>query len=355
VTPRDLHPGAWWIWALGLATSASATTNPFILVLIVLAAVAVVIARRTEAPWALSFRLYVYLALLIITVRVAFRIVFGGIDDGVVLFSLPQIPLPDLAAGIQLLGPVTRTDVLGGLYDGMRLAAIVLCIGAANTLANPRRLLASLPPALYELGTAIVVALSVFPQLAESVVRVRRARTLRGDPGRGIGALRRIVVPVMEDALDRSMALAAGMDARGYGRAGTATRGERRTTGLLMLGGLVGLCIGVYALLDQTAPRWLVLPFLIGGVVIAAVGLVSAGRRVQRTRYRPDPWRAAEFATMACGVAIAAVLLTTSVGVAYPWPDDLPQLSIPLLLAVAVAAAPAFVTPPPVLDAGSAS
>ena len=209
MTPRDLHPGAWWIWALGLATSASATTNPFILVLIVLAAVAVVIARRTEAPWALSFRLYVYLALLIITVRVAFRIVFGGIDDGVVLFSLPQIPLPDLAAGIQLLGPVTRTDVLGGLYDGMRLAAIVLCIGAANTLANPRRLLASLPPALYELGTAIVVALSVFPQLAESVVRVRRARTLRGDPGRGIGALRRIVVPVMEDALDRSMALAA--------------------------------------------------------------------------------------------------------------------------------------------------
>ena len=355
MTPRDLHPGAWWIWALGLATSASATTNPFILVLIVLAAVAVVIARRTEAPWALSFRLYVYLALLIITVRVAFRIVFGGIDDGVVLFSLPQIPLPDLAAGIQLLGPVTRTDVLGGLYDGMRLAAIVLCIGAANTLANPRRLLASLPPALYELGTAIVVALSVFPQLAESVVRVRRARTLRGDPGRGIGALRRIVVPVMEDALDRSMALAAGMDARGYGRAGTATRGERRTTGLLLIGGLVGLCVGVYALLDQTAPRWLVLPFLIGGVVVAAVGLISAGRRVQRTRYRPDPWRTAEFVTMACGVVIAAVLLTTSVGVAYPWPDELPQLSIPLLLAIAVAAAPAFVTPPPVLDAGRAS
>lgn len=352
MTPRDLHPGAWWTWALGLATAASATTNPFILVLIVLAAVAVVLARRTEAPWALSFRLYVYLALLIITIRVVFRIVFGGIDDGVVLFSLPQVPLPDLAAGIQLLGPVTRTDLLGGLYDGMRLAAIVLCIGAANTLANPRRLLASLPPALYELGTAIVVALSVFPQLAESVVRVRRARTLRGDPGRGIGALRRIVVPVMEDALDRSMALAAGMDARGYGRAGTATRGERRTTGLLLIGGLVGLCIGVYALLDQTAPRWLVLPFLIGGVVVAMVGLVSAGRRVQRTRYRPDPWHTAEFVTMACGVVIAAALLTASVGVAYPWPDELPQLSIPLLLAVAVAAAPAFVTPPPVLDGG---
>ena len=33
--PRDLHPVAWWGWALGLAAAASFTTNPVLLLLIV--------------------------------------------------------------------------------------------------------------------------------------------------------------------------------------------------------------------------------------------------------------------------------------------------------------------------------
>ena len=43
--PRPLHPGAWWLWALGLATAASRTTNPLLLGLI-LAVVAYVVACR---------------------------------------------------------------------------------------------------------------------------------------------------------------------------------------------------------------------------------------------------------------------------------------------------------------------
>ena len=90
VLPRDLHPGAWWIWALGLAAAASATTNPWLISLIVLVACFVVVLRRTEAPWALSFRYYLYFGLLIVVIRVVFRIIFGGAETGNVLVDLPE-------------------------------------------------------------------------------------------------------------------------------------------------------------------------------------------------------------------------------------------------------------------------
>src|SRR5262245_40701608 len=190
--PRDLHPAAWWVWALGLAAAASRTTNPWLLAVILLVACVTVQARRTDAPWALSFRLYLFMGLLVVCLRVVFRLVFGSGFGEVVLLDLPAVPLPAWAAGISLFGPLTAEALLAGLYDGLRLATILICVGAANSLANPKRLLASLPPALYEVGTAVVVALSVFPQLAESVQRVRRARHLRGDSGGRGGKLRRL-------------------------------------------------------------------------------------------------------------------------------------------------------------------
>jgi energy-coupling factor transport system permease protein len=272
----------------------------------------------------------------VVCLRVVFRVLFGGGYGGTVLFSLPRIDLPSWAAGITLLGPVTREALLSGLYDGMRLGTILVCVGAANALANPRRLLAALPGALYEVGTSLVVALAVFPQLAESIGRVRRARRLRGDAGGGTRGLRSLVVPVLEDALERSLKLAASMDVRGYGRSGRATRRERRLTGTLLVSGLVGLCIGTYAFLDSTAPRVLAVPMLVGGLVLAGTGFVVAGRRVQRTTYRPDPWRYAEWLTAASGVTAAGLVSVAAPGVLVPDVTVLPSLSLLALVAVAV-------------------
>ena len=122
---------------------------------------------------------------------------------------------------------------------------------------------------------------------------------------------------------ERSLKLAAGMDARGYGRAGTLTARQRGRTGAFMLGGLGGICVGSYAVLDLTAPRYLAAPMLALGVLLAAVGLWSAGRQVQRTRYRPDTWRWPEFAVIASGFLAGGAPNTTRPGSTslpgHPW------------------------------------
>jgi energy-coupling factor transport system permease protein len=348
--PRDLHPVAWWLWALGLATAASMTTNPWVLLLLIGVACLTVAARRSAQPWADSFRLYLWLGAAIVLVRVLFRILLGGGDGGRVLFRLPEIPLPHWTLGLRLLGPVTQESLLSGFYDGLRLAAIVICVGSANALANPKRLLRSVPPALYEVGSALVVAVTVLPQLADSVRRVRAAQTLRGgDTGR-VRGLRRVIVPVLEDALERSLALAAGMDTRGYGRSSGATPRERRTTGGLMLLALVAVCLGVYGALDGTTPSWLGRPMLALGVVVSIVAVRMAGRRVARTRYRPDRWRWPELVVAASGVVVGTAgwwMSQHQLAVAYPSLSVAPTVSLLALLAAAAGLAGALCSPRP--------
>ncbi len=347
----DPHPAAWWVWALAIAAAVSATTNPVLIGLAVATVCLVVVSRRSDAPWALSFRLYLSLAAVVVVLRVVFRVVFGGAylaPGDHVLLDLPSIPLPDWAAGVSLLGPVTLESLQAGFADGLRLGAIIVCVGAANTLADPRRLLAGLPPALYEVGAAIVIALSMFPQLAESVQRVRKARALRGDPGRGIAALRGVLVPVLEDAFDRSMHLAASMDARGYGRQGHRSVAARRVNGAMLLLGLLGLGVGAYGLLDSAAPRILAMPMLALGVTCSIVGVVLAGRGVRRTRYRPDRWTLASGVLAASGVACAvAVRLVRDPDVLNPLPGSLPPVTYASVAAVLVPLAALTVTRAP--------
>lgn len=349
--PRDLHPLAWWLWALGLAGAASFTTNPFILLMLIGVAWLVVVLRRSDQPWGESFRVYAWLGLVIVAIRVGFALFLGGSwIGGPVLLDLPQIPLPDWAAGITLLGPLHAQAVLFALYDGLRLATIVILIGAANSLANPKRVLRSVPPALYEIGTALVVAVTVLPQFAESARRVRAAQTLRAGDTRRVGRLRRFLVPVLEDAIDHSMALAAGMDTRGYGRAGGLSPAQRRTTGALMLLGLGGICVGTYAFLDTTVPRLLALPMLALGVAAAAAGLFTAGRRVERTRYRPDEWHWPEVTVVACGLLAGVTgwwMSRYQLEIAYPPLSELPQVSAAALLMVVLAMTGPLLTPTP--------
>ncbi|RXW31890.1 CbiQ family ECF transporter T component [Propioniciclava flava] len=310
-----VHPWAWWAWALGLAAALSMTTNPLQIVLIVLAVCAVVLLRRSDAPWARSLRIYAVLAAFIIAMRLFFFIVMGSGGGTTVLFTLPQIELPSWAAGIRLGGPVSAEGLVFTLYDAGRLAAMLLCLGAANALANPKRALRSVPAALYEASVAVVIALSVAPQLVESVQRVRRARRLRGGAARGWNAVTAVVIPVLADAIDRSLSLAAGMEARGFGR----TRDQRPPSPALtggLLAAMLAATLGAFLLLGSASPP-LGGALLVLGVAGTVWGLRVGGRRLSVTRYRPDPWTARDSLLAASGCAAAATMALVGTG---EWP-----------------------------------
>ncbi|AWT42990.1 energy-coupling factor transporter transmembrane protein EcfT [Streptomyces actuosus] len=345
-----VHPGAWWLWALGLGTAATRTTNPLLLALLLAVSAYVVTTCRPDTPWSRSYGAFLKLGLAVLLVRLLFAVVLGSPIPGThVLVTLPEVPLPHWAQGIRLGGRVTAEGLLFAAYDALRLATLLVCVGAANALASPTRLLKTLPGALYETGVAVVVALTFAPNLVADVQRLRAARRLRGRPDRGVRGLLQVGLPVLEGALERSVALAAAMDSRGYGRTADVPASVRRTTAALTLGGLLGVCAGTYGLLTAAGGGY-GLPVLLAGLAAALAGLRLGGRRTPRTRYRPDRWTVRACLVAGSGAAVAALLtLAASADPAALHPGVVPLTApaLPLWPAAAVLLGllPAFAAP----------
>jgi energy-coupling factor transport system permease protein len=351
VRPRALHPLAWWIWALALATAALRTTDPLLLALLVGVAWLVVAARRPNAPWARSFGTFLRFGLAIIVIRIALQVLFGQRLPGNVVFRLPEVGLPSWAASVSLGGAVTRESLVSAFNEGLQLATLIACVGAANSLASPYRLLRAIPSVLYELGVVITVALSFAPQTVVAAAGIRDARRLRGRPHRGVRGLRGLAVPVLEGALERSLDLAASMDSRGYGRRGDGPAGRRRAGQAATLFGALAIVVGVFGVLDSGAPFAFGFPMLGLGAVLLVASLRAAKSGSTRSRYRPDAWGTPEWLTVAAGAsALAALVAAGHLGVTGLHPDYSPLVAptLPLLPAVGilVAVLPAFVSPP---------
>lgn len=352
-----MHPWAWWGWALCVAGAASLATNPLLTLLTALAVAAVVMLRRTDDPWARSVGAYFALAGFVLVVRLFFAVFFGAGQGPTVLFTLPQLQLPEWAAGIRVGGPVTAEPLAYTVYDALRLGLMLLCLGAANALANPKRALKSVPPALYEASVAVVIALSVAPQLVESAQRIRRAQRLRGGAGRGWRTVSAIVLPVLADAIDRSLSLAAAMEARGFGRTREGRRPHPGAT-VALLGAMLLVTFGGFLLLAGTdAPsRLFAAGCIAAGGAGVALGLRGVGRQLSVTRYRPDRWGAFDTALVGGGVlslaaaaALGSTLSPATHAVMNPSTDPLvwPTLHPGMALILAGALAPLLLTPAP--------
>ena len=197
-----------------LAIGVVALDNAFIALAIVGAVALLVYIRRDGSPWQRSFLLSLRIGAIILTIRTVVGILIGVPIPGTKLFSIPTLDLPSWMPGIRIGGVVTLERLSSSLHEGVIIATMIALFGAATSLTSPHKLLRVTPSFIYEIGITLVIATSLFPQLAASARRIRTAQKLRGFEKL---ELRSIAIPLLEESLSRSLQLAAAMDARGYG------------------------------------------------------------------------------------------------------------------------------------------
>jgi energy-coupling factor transport system permease protein len=141
-TASKANPLTWWLLAVTMAIVAGVSQSAFTQILICAAALIAILLFREEAPWSRSVKFYLFLAGFVVLARVLFRIVFNiqNPEDTTAL-DLPGFSVYlGFGSPVELFGVVGIQALVGGATDGLRLAAIILSIGMASSLANPRTL-----------------------------------------------------------------------------------------------------------------------------------------------------------------------------------------------------------------------
>jgi len=297
-----LSPFSWLVWALACTLVVATTRNPLYVLLVMLCAGAAFRAARGVRPeagaqWSLVLRA----AWTLTTIAIFFNTLTVHAGDRALFTLSRDLPLVGSVVG----GAVTLNAVCYGIVSALALGTLILTFAALNAAVGYEELLRVLPRPLTGLGVTMTVALGFLPQTLAALGEVREAQAVRGHTtGRGLRGLPPLVVPVLALGLERAIALAEAMAARGFG-------------------------------VPQT-----------GGV------------HTRRTSYRARPWRPLDSIVVASAVVTAVVIVAVAVGgdalVYYPypvllWPPFMPFVGLALLplLLPALVMPYAGISPPP--------
>ncbi len=217
-TRSRIHPLAWWAWAIILSVALFTSAEPWFAAGLVVAATILVKVYKEITPWSRSFAVAMKFIAVILVIRMAIAVLIGVPIPGTTIFTLPTLQLPEWIAGIRLGGPVTTERLTSTLGEVMIIVGVVALFAAATSLTSPHRLIRAIPLAFYQLGLVLTIATSVFPQFVVAIRRLPLARRLRGQEVRGLRHWRKIAIPLLEEALERSLDLAAAMESRGFGQ-----------------------------------------------------------------------------------------------------------------------------------------
>jgi energy-coupling factor transport system permease protein len=294
-----LHAATWIVWAAAAVVSVQLAPNVLYASLVLLVTVLVVEVHGRRTGLARAFPLFVGLGASFGLLRVVLTVATThGI--GTPIATVAHFDLPAILGGFRVGGTIERQVLWQALADALVIVVVIAVFGAWNAVVSHHEVLQSTPRAFHELGLIVTIALAFVPSTIAALRASResdRART--GGVIVRRGRLVRHAVPVLESGMERAVALAESMDARGFGHR-PAGRSER-VAAAGTLGGLLGLGGAFVALIGGAH----LAASISGGVgLVLLVGAIAvASSTAKRARYRPRRLRARD------GRVMAAVLV----------------------------------------------
>ncbi|MDQ1532901.1 MAG: energy-coupling factor transport system permease protein [Actinomycetota bacterium] len=294
-----LHAATWIVWAAAAVVSVQLAPNVLYASLVLLLAVLVVEVHGRKTGLARAFPVFLALGASFGLLRV-FLTVATTHGLGNPMFTVPHVTLPRLLGGFRVGGTIERQVLLQALADALVIVVVIAVFGAWNAVVSHHEVLQSTPRAFHELGLVVTIALAFVPSTLAALRASREAdRARTGGAIVRRGRLVRHAVPVLESGMERAVALAESMDARGFGHR-PAGRGER-IAAAGTLGGLLGLGGAFVALIGGAHTAAAISGGL--GVALLIGAIASASGAARRVRYRPRHLTALD------GRVMAAVLV----------------------------------------------
>ena len=306
----SVHAVAWLVWALSAAATVELATNPLYVSLVMAVTFLVVSVHAGPAPRGAAFSGLLAVGVVFGVVRVALVVLttHGGPDA---LVTLPHVDLPPLLGGFRVGGTVEATVLWRAAAEALVVVGLMAVFGAFNSVVSHYELLQAAPRAFYEPGLVLTVALAFVPSVVATVQRVREADRARTG-GRVVRRRRlvRLMLPVLEGALERALALAESMDSRGFSHGGAGA--ADRAVGWSVVAALLALVGAFVALVGRAGTVALALGAAAALALSVAVAIGS--RRSGRARYRRRPMRGADWvvvlASLVAPVGLAALSLS---------------------------------------------
>lgn len=293
---RRLDPRSLLVWLAASLTVVLIADNPAVHATVLLSAGVVALSAGGPSP----FRGFLLLGVTLVAVRTALFALTGHTGETAVL-QLPILRLPAVLGGLTIGGAVTAEVLLSGLADGLRIVAVLACIGAFLAVTETIEIIRLVPRFLFEAALVVNIAMAFTPGLARAARDMREAQRMRGGRARGFRAITPIVVPLLATALERSVALAESMDSRGYGRTARGAGAHRLYRLTAALSAVVCTASGsVWAM--GRLPLLSGAAALVSGAVLAA-SLRALSRLVPRTRYKKGRWERVDWIVVAAAAA----------------------------------------------------